>query len=142
MKNIAWIIGLGLMVSLLSCEKDETEKYQTFIKGSWEGTERIDAQPDTLSVLKYRFDETGKAILIICKINALKVSGLDTISINTGTYSIDGNKLNAKTTYVTSGNTRESMLQADIITLNSDAMVLETTDGLKRSRISTFKKVQ
>lgn len=141
MKNIAWIIGFGLMVSLFGCDTEDYGQYQTLIKGDWEGTERVDGQRDSLSLLKYNFEESGKALLIVCKLNSAKVSGLDTISISTGTYSLNGNKLHAKTNYVVSANIRESMLQANILFLNQDSMALETTDGLKRTRVSTFKKI-
>lgn len=141
MKNIAWIIGFGLMVSLLGCDTEDYGQYQTFIKGDWEGTERVDGLCDSLSLLKYHFEESGKALLIICKLNSAKVSGLDTISINTGSYVLNGNKLHAKTNYVVSANIRESMLQANILFLNQDSMALETTDGLKRTRVGMFKRI-
>ena len=140
MRSITWIIGFVLIVVSISCDNDFNQ-YQTFINGNWNGVETINGKPDTLSVLNYNFNESGRALLVICKTNATKASGVDTISINTGTYSLYGSKLIAKTSYSVSGNIRESMLEATVLFLKSDSMVLETIDGFKRTRISTFKKI-
>ena len=93
-------------------------------------------------ILNYKFENPNKVALILEKKNLAKASGVDTISLNTGTYILTDNQLTATTMYVSNTKALESKLNAEISFLTSDSMVLRTVDGLKRTIISTFSKVQ
>ncbi len=138
-----WMISFGLiLIGLFGCNNDDFENYNSLIVGTWIGTESIEGVKDTVSILNYKFENTSKVALLLEKKNLAKVSGVDTISLNTGTYMLTDNKLTATTMYVSNTKALESKLHAEISFLTSDSMVLRTVDGLKRTRISTFSKVQ
>lgn len=139
--NISFGLGL-ILIGLISCNNDDFKNYKSLIVGTWIGTESIEGQLDTVSILNYKFENDGKVTLLIEKKNPAKESSVDTVSLNVGTYIITDNQLTATTMYVSNKKELESKLNAEISFLTSDSMVLRTVDGLKRKRISTFSKLQ
>jgi hypothetical protein len=138
-----WYISFGLiLIGLFGCNNNDFENYNSLIVGTWIGTESIEGVKDTVSILNYKFENPNKVALILEKKNLAKASGVDTISLNTGTYILTDNQLTATTMYVSNTKALESKLNAEISFLTSDSMVLRTVDGLKRTIISTFSKVQ